>query len=213
MYEEIITKDDLLIRIAKHLIVNASFLDNLGLFHGKMGVVLALAILGRKTGDILYEKCAGDLMDELFEDLSEDTPVDFEDGLSGIGWGILWLLNHDYMEGDPNEVLADIDRKIMECDLRRVQDGSFRLGLGGISFYIEARLNGMNGSKAFDRQYFTEWQKVIQANKVHLEKRWPSDFWMNYEKIDDFKFLNRPLGLDNGCAGYIIHVLKESFFL
>ncbi len=32
--------NELLQRIANHLIINSSFLENLGLFHGKMGIVI-----------------------------------------------------------------------------------------------------------------------------------------------------------------------------
>jgi hypothetical protein len=37
--------DELLLRIARHLIMHASFLTDLGLFHGKMGIVLFLPIM------------------------------------------------------------------------------------------------------------------------------------------------------------------------
>lgn len=38
-------KDLLLRRIANHLTINASFLDNCGLFYGKMGIALFLPII------------------------------------------------------------------------------------------------------------------------------------------------------------------------
>ncbi len=207
--------DDMLQRIGRHLVLNASFQNNHGLFHGKMGVVIALTMLGSNIGETLYEDSAGDLLDEIFEDISEDTPIDFEDGLCGIGWGILWLLRNGYMEGDPDEVLADVDRKIMERDLRRITDGSFRFGLGGISYYIEERLDECMArkTKVFDQQYLTEWEAAKERCKEHLEQTWPSGFWNSFDNMDATKFLNLPLGLENGCAGFIVHALKTNAFL
>ena len=206
---------DLLCRMARHLIVNGSFLNNFGLVHGKMGMVIALAMLGRETGETLYEDSAGDLLDEIFEDISENTPINFEDGLCGIGWGILWLLRNGYMEGDPDEVLADVDNKIMERDLRRITDGSFRFGLGGISYYIEERLDECKArkKKAFDQQYLTEWEVGKERCKESLELTLPSEFWSTFDNMDVTKFLNLPLGLENGCAGFIVHALKTNAFL
>ncbi|MDR1224275.1 MAG: hypothetical protein LBL07_15550 [Tannerella sp.] len=43
-------KKELLVRIASHLIINASFLSDLGLYRGKIGVVLFFYKLGRYTG-------------------------------------------------------------------------------------------------------------------------------------------------------------------
>lgn len=36
-------KDQILTRIANHLIINTSFMTDLGLYHGKMGIVLFFA--------------------------------------------------------------------------------------------------------------------------------------------------------------------------
>ena len=64
------TKDsELLKRIANHLIINSSFLDNLGLFHGKMGIVIFFYHYSRYTHNPLYEEFAGELLDEIFEEI------------------------------------------------------------------------------------------------------------------------------------------------
>ena len=44
----------LLQQIANHLIVNSSFLDDLGLYHGKMGLVLFFALLFPKGVFFLF---------------------------------------------------------------------------------------------------------------------------------------------------------------
>jgi hypothetical protein len=42
----------------------------------------------------------------------EKMPINLSTGLSGIGLGILFLLNHSFIEGDACEILEEIDIKI-----------------------------------------------------------------------------------------------------
>ncbi len=78
-------------RIINTLLLNASFIDNIGLMHGKMGISIFFFHLSRKTGKQIYEDYAGELIDEIYDDINTSTPVDFENGLAGIGWGIEYL--------------------------------------------------------------------------------------------------------------------------
>lgn len=74
--------------ITNTLLLNASFIDNLGLMHGKMGIAIYFFHLARETENQIYEDYAGELIDEIYEEISLTTPCDFENGLAGIGW--LW---------------------------------------------------------------------------------------------------------------------------
>lgn len=41
----------------------------------------------------------------------------FSNGLSGIGWGIEYLAQHQFVELSADETLQEIDNKVMERDL------------------------------------------------------------------------------------------------
>jgi hypothetical protein len=127
---------DLLTRIANHLIINASFLSDLGLYHGKMGVVLFFYELGRYTGKNIYDKFAGELFDEIYNGIHKGTPLNFQDGLCGIGWGIEYLIKARFVKADPDEVLEELDKRIVEWDVRKITDSSLRTGLMGVACYI-----------------------------------------------------------------------------
>lgn len=156
-------KDIQLRQIADHLIINSSFLKNLGLFHGKMGIVLFFMHYARYTGNAIYEEYAGDLLDEIFEDIHAGITLDFENGLSGIGWGLLYLLKNHFVEGDSDEVLFDIDQRMMEINLSRVVDKSVERGLGGYLYYLLERLSVVSEHSLFDRDYRRELQKVMSS--------------------------------------------------
>ena len=70
-----------------YLTINSSFIGDLGLFHGRMGIILFFAHYARATQSKHYEDFAGCLLDELYEEIHEDLPVNLENGLCGIGWG------------------------------------------------------------------------------------------------------------------------------
>ena len=71
-----------------YLTINSSFLRDLGLFHGRMGIVLFFAHYARISNSKHYEDFAGHLLDEIYEEINLDLPVNLENGLCGIGWGI-----------------------------------------------------------------------------------------------------------------------------
>lgn len=67
------------------------------------------------------------------------TPLDFKEGLCGIGWGIDYLIHHGLLEGDPDEILEDLDKLIFSCDIETCTDTSFETGSEGIKFYHSYR--------------------------------------------------------------------------
>ena len=66
-----------------YLIINSSFVADLGLFHGRMGIVLFFAHYGRAVQDKCYEDFAGDLLDEIYEEIHWDMPVNLEIAFEG----------------------------------------------------------------------------------------------------------------------------------
>lgn len=194
-------------RIVRYLIMHSGFLKNSGLFQGKMGIVLFFSHYARYTGDRLYDEFAGELLDDVFEDINEKTPVDFEAGLCGIGWGIQYLLQNEFMEGAPDEILSDIDKKIMEWDVRRITDLSFKTGLAGIIFYVDERIQSLSRNEQesfpFDEIYLSDIQSVRNKIKNYPDNLLQSIVADNRFSEDD-DITQWQLGLENGCAGFCL---------
>ena len=128
-------------RIADVLLLNGSFTDNPGLLNGKMGIAIFMYNYARKTGLEVYEKCACELIDDIYGEINTKTPVDFADGLAGIGWGVAYLVRNGFVQADADEVLSDIDKAVSrtiykESILHEKND------LSGLGFYCLCRLNG-----------------------------------------------------------------------
>jgi lantibiotic modifying enzyme len=195
--------EEMLTRIANHLIINASFLSDPGLIHGKMGIALFFVHYARYTGNTCYDDFAGELIDEVTEEIHKSMSVDFESGLSGIGWGINYLLKNGFMEGDPNTIFSDIDKKIMEINVSRMMDASVRTGLKGISYYIEKRIEqSAKKRNAFDGIFLEDYLSAKQKHNISVpnEAEILSAIYNETPKNEDIT--KWQLGLENGCAGY-----------
>jgi hypothetical protein len=104
--------DSRLQRIANILLINGSFIDNPGLLNGKMGIAIFFYYYSQYTKNKIYEEYAGELIDEIYEEINASTPVDFKNGITGIGWGIEYLVKNKFVQADTDEVLVDIDNTI-----------------------------------------------------------------------------------------------------
>jgi hypothetical protein len=187
--------------------INASFLSDLGLYHGKMGIVLFFAHYSLYTGNAIYDDFAGELMDEITEEIHAGVPVHFESGLSGIGWGIEYLIKNGFMNGNPDNILSDIDRKITEKNLSRMTDSSVRTGLKGISCYIEKHIAAPKKSKSFDGAFLKDYVYAKQKFKITVpdEGEILSAIYKKTPKGDDITLWQ--LGLENGNAGYGLKII------
>jgi hypothetical protein len=128
-------------QIINSLILNASFIDNLGLMHGKMGISIFFFHLARQTKNQIYEDYAGELIDEIYEEITANTPVNFENGLAGIGWGIEYLVQNKFIEADTDEVLEEFDNRIFkELIYNTPKEIGLLNGIVGIGAYFLKRI-------------------------------------------------------------------------
>lgn len=199
-------------RLTNHLILNGSFVDDIGLFYGKMGIAFFLYHYGRYTKEPMYGLLGENLIEDVYENIHENIPATMDKGLCGIAWGICSLLENHFLEGDVNEILADIDTKIMERDPVRITDLSFNTGIGGIWSYAQTRISFAKKTHTplpFDQRYRNELENSVRMARLPLRVCSPLDVIRVVEIASVINLLKVPLGLDNGCSGVALkHVLK-----
>jgi hypothetical protein len=100
---------DLQTRVLHQLILQAHLVPSLGLLHGQTGIAIALFHQFRHANNPVLQEIANSLIDSIYEKITDRTPLDFADGLTGIGWGIEYLLQHGFVSGDGDEVCAELD--------------------------------------------------------------------------------------------------------
>lgn len=74
-------------KIADYLLLKSPYIQDVGLFHGKMGIVVSLYAYANKYGDSLLEDYAWDLLQQIYEEVHTDMPIGLENGLTGTGYG------------------------------------------------------------------------------------------------------------------------------
>lgn len=156
-------------RISNNLIINASCLEDIGLYNGKMGIVIFFFHYAQYTGNSIYEDFAGDLLDEIYEDISVETPIALSNGLCGIGWGIIYLYQHRFIAGDVEEALFEIDQKVMQYDLHKPLDDSLNQGLAGIALYVYTRIEMKDIKNPFGKLFLKNLKMICEHNNIILK--------------------------------------------
>lgn len=204
---------DLKEKMIHRLLLESPFVKDIGLWRGKMGIALFFFHQGRASGCEVCTEAAQELLEEVWNQVHAELPFHFDSGLSGIGWGVEYLLQNRFIEGDGNEICEEIDRKIMEIHIRRLQDPTLEKGSAGLYYYLSARIRGalsQHRAWPFDREYLDD---LSRANPVFAPARW-QEFcaryplspaaWLNRAPIDETSYLSAPLGLRSGLAGYML---------
>lgn len=222
-------------RIAHILMLNSFFLSEIGLFQGQIGVVLAMAKFYEYTKNEIYSDFVYDLLEVIVSKINKRLPFSFSKGLSGIGWGIEYLIQNKFVEGKSVEVCEEMDRKIMETDPRRIVDYSLETGFEGLLFYIVYHLQGViqqDSKLPFDSGYLSDVYSVCKSmgdkdvgeslhslSNIYIDfaenKEMPDynphiiSFATNVPEIDYDKLTTYPLGLNNGLAGALVHLIDK----
>ena len=211
-------------RVVHKLIIDSTGMSDIGLFTGKMGIILSLVTYSRSTKQKAIEEVADFLMNQVLESMTNISPLSFSNGLTGIGWAIEYLIQNGYMPGCGADICTDIDNKLMSYDIRRVGDFSLENGIYGWLHYIVAHIQGANrcGKQVFDKMYTID---LVSKIKEYSENSTISEEFSNLLAMlievlngatdvykfplatiikNDIKFSINDLSLQKGLAGYLI---------
>lgn len=124
---------------ADYLIDNIAHIKTPGLVNGKMGAAIFLFEYARISKNHQYADYANMLMDDIYELVISRIPISFENGLTGIGWGIAYLAKNGFIEADPDIILAEMDKHLFIAVLKSrtlIKNNE----LYGMGFYCLERL-------------------------------------------------------------------------
>lgn len=221
------------------LLLKASVIKNLGLLNGKMGLAIFFYHYYKLTNDPLFEDTASELIDEIKDQINIGLSIGFKDGLTGIGWGVEYLIQNGFVEGNAIDVCSEIDQKIMECNPSRMNDLSLDTGLCGLFHYVLCHIKGCQLQKVespFHPDFLSELYcsaVAIEKNKTIMEdlKVLTNIYQMYYlskkdvgydmqlatfvnKNIDikNSRISNESIGLQHGLAGAMLkikHIISE----
>lgn len=102
-------------RIRNALLLHSSRTGDCNFGQGKTGILLYFYLHARHSGEQRWENYADRLLDDITEQLHLHMPVDFSEGLCGIGWTIEYLIRHGFVEAVADEVLGEFDKRILNA--------------------------------------------------------------------------------------------------
>lgn len=132
-------------KIANTLVLYSYHISRNGLLDGKMGIILFLYRYSQYVNCKYYSEFADDLLDKVLASVTHISP-DFENGLTGIGWTVNYLIKNGYIDGDPNDVLFDVDKRVFSS-LRCTPDTS----IFGQGLYLLERLKDKQSNTKFEK--------------------------------------------------------------
>ncbi len=196
-------------KILHRLILQSPFVEDLGLLYGKMGITIFFFEYGRYKGCNVYTDIGEELLDGICEQIHSKLPFFFSSGLSGIGWGIEYLIQNHFIKGDSNVICEEIDEKILQINLRRLNDQTLETGLEGLYLYISARIQGTSIQKnplPFDYAYLNDLNYMNSAFFISNRIRNPISLEniLNSVLVDRDTYIFSPLGIANGLSGYLL---------
>ncbi|MDR1883477.1 MAG: hypothetical protein LBR26_11965 [Prevotella sp.] len=216
-------------KLIHHLMLNASFSKDIGFFHGQTGIALFFYHYSRHVNNPVYADFADDLLDNILDKIHNRLPDTFSSGLTGIAWGIEYLIQNNFVAGNSNDICEEIDVRIMGLDPRRMSPEFIEKELEGFLHYILMRTIGsvnQSGVLPFDEIYrhdllqvFMDLRKQEKTNET--SQTFISQYLafvsgkeaLNYQsnllsfidesEINGKDILSSPLGLKTGLAGLL----------
>lgn len=121
---------------------------NFSLQNGKMGRALFFLWYAKIFNDTEWKEKGESLIDDIYNILNVDMPLNINEGLIGIGLGLYFLIQNNYVKGDPDIVLKDIDEylfKIIAFEKMKNNSPDNLANCVDILIYLSCRLkDGMN---------------------------------------------------------------------
>ena len=129
--------------IVQTLIINGSLTEQPGLFYGKTGIAVFFFHYARHTGNALFNEYAMNLIDELQNQITSTTSIQYDIGLAGIGVCFDYFLQNRFIEAEDNDFFEMYDDRLYRAVLYETDfDLNLERGLTGLGRYFINRLRG-----------------------------------------------------------------------
>lgn len=152
--------------IMQYCVSEADKINKYGLLDGLMSYVILFCKYARYSKKEEFDDKATDLFEQICTHINDELPITYGYGICGIGWSILYLQQHGYLEDDMEDILTSIDLLVMERSPIRCKNHSMNSGLGGVMAYVVARLGQLKNAekqiKAFLPEYIEELKQSAQ---------------------------------------------------
>ena len=154
-------------RIDHALLLHCDLLQEIGLAYGKSGVALYFYLKAKAENNQIYRTTADTLLDDVMEEFTLDTSIDFIKGITGIGWVVEFLIQQGFVLADRDEVLEEIDVQV-EKNINNCEH-DIKL-LCSLLLYYQARLVKRQKNESIVLHLSKCWLYLMEVLKSELKK-------------------------------------------
>ncbi|MDR0575037.1 MAG: hypothetical protein LBG96_13630 [Tannerella sp.] len=188
-------------QIADMLLLNGTLTECPGLVHGKMGIATFFFHYAQYTENMLFADYAMDLIGEMLDQIHVSSPADYEKGIAGIGVGMDYLIQKNFLDVE-DDICGDFDDRMVRAVMYDPwPDFSQYNGLTGYGQYWMTRLRYPDPS--------VQAQKCLSHITALMEEKLPE---ISIRKQTDvFYFLHDLQGISgfDGCTGLLEQCRRE----
>lgn len=184
-------------KLVDYILLNACSVNSSGLYNGKAGMALALFEAARYLQDEYIEEQAFDLLQESLLSKSED--ISFENGLSGIGYVLLYLMKNDFIEADFDDLFKEQYEKIIESIEIMEQKKIQLTNIMQVVYF----LSSLKQLKPQDQRIDEFSKKIIEAVEVYLIIR--------FRDFRDIHSVNNRMEVTTLFEAYLKLVISTSY--
>lgn len=222
-------------QIAQYLSIWYPFTTNISLLNGKMGGVIFLYHYSKYSNKSQYRHIAENLIEDIYKQINIDMPINFSYGLCGIGWAFEYLIQNKFIEADSDDILEDIDAKVMEYNVSKIKDLDFNTGISGIAYYIITRIEShkrTGHTLPFDSVYLENLLEVLNENTEICKNKINTDlsrtltdivngeleynktleiptFLYKSNNVNLNELRSNPIGIENGLTGAALKLIFQ----
>lgn len=149
-------------KLVDYILFNACSVDSSGYYNGKAGMALALFEAARYLQDEYIEEQAFDLLQEAL--LSKADDISFENGLSGIGYVLFYLIENHFIEADFDELYNKQFEKII-IDFEEIKQQPPQLLMAISLTYFLAIAKRLHPD---DQRVHGIMRSLFEANELYL---------------------------------------------
>lgn len=102
---ETLNEEAIVHKLTDYILLNSCSLSSSGLYNGKAGIALTLFEVAKYFNDIYIEERASELLRETL--LTKNDDIGFENGLSGVGYVLLYLIENNFVDASFEELFGD----------------------------------------------------------------------------------------------------------
>ena len=176
-------------KISDQLLQNAGSVNSPGLYNGKAGLALSLFIAAEYLQDEMIEDAAYTLFKESLITKSND--ISFENGLAGIGYTLLYLIEKQYMEADFDEIFGMQYETLIQA-YENIEKEPLKLlnSLQAVYFFTKA-----SSFKKADKRIQVIIKKIFEGLELF--------FIIQFHDFPDIRYINRKADVLNKYVTYL----------